>query len=173
MKADRTTSAIRATFTYPAVTESADNVAAQRQQFEQFFHHELQNIRAWSERAHWKQLLVPNLQVIVSDEYKISRALVHVWGGHPGRMEFPTWRVITGTAAVAHELAHVFFPNGNRLLAEGLAVYLQSATGDNPAFPNFGRPLHALARDFLQKMVPDFFPRRPKSSKRAPSFRIG
>ncbi len=41
-------------------------------------------------------------------------------------MEFPAWRVNAGKAAILHELAHVFFPNGNRFLAEGLAVYLQA-----------------------------------------------
>ncbi len=35
------------------------------------------------------------------------------------------------------------------LLAEGLAVYLQAEIGRNPAFPNFGWPLHALARELM------------------------
>jgi hypothetical protein len=71
-------------------------------------------------------------------------------------MEFPTGRVVTRMAAIAHELIHVFFPNANRFLAEGLAVYLQARIGGNPAFPNFGRPLHTLARDRLCEMVPAF-----------------
>jgi hypothetical protein len=33
-------------------------------------------------------------------------------------MEFPAWRVMAGEAAIMHELVHVYFPNGNRLLAE-------------------------------------------------------
>ena len=90
---------------------------------------------------------------------------MHAWDGHPGRMEFPAWRVIAGKAAITHELVHVFFPNGNRFLAEGLAIYLQSAIGANPAFPNFGRPLHDLARKLLQEMVPGFSRGDPSSLK--------
>ena len=76
--------------------------------------------------------------------------------GQHGRMEIPAWKAVAGEAAVAHELVHVYFPNGNRLLAEGLAVYLQAEIGGNPAFPNFGRPLRETARDMLRKMVPEF-----------------
>jgi hypothetical protein len=71
-------------------------------------------------------------------------------------MEFPAWRVMARKAAIAHELAHVFFPNGTRFLAEGLAVYLQAEIGGNPAFPNFGRSLHALVRERIIEMVPEF-----------------
>jgi hypothetical protein len=59
-------------------------------------------------------------------------------------------------AAIAHELVHVLFPNANRFLAEGLAVYLQAAIGGNPAFPNFGKPLHDLVREHLLEMIPGF-----------------
>ncbi len=74
------------------------------------------------------------------------------WPGGAGQMEFPAWRVNAGKAAILHELADVFFPNGNRFLAEGLAVYLQAGIGGNPAFPNFGRPLHEAAGECLQDM---------------------
>jgi hypothetical protein len=69
-------------------------------------------------------------------------------------MEFPLWRVLARKAAIAHELVHVFYPNGNRFLAEGLAVYLQAAIGGNPAFPNFGEPLHENVRRRFQEMAP-------------------
>jgi len=78
-------------------------------------------------------------------------------------MEFPSWRVASRKAAIAHELVHVFFPSGNRFLAEGLAVYLQAEIGGNPAFPNFGRPLHELARKLLREMIPSFSPGHPDS----------
>ena len=78
-------------------------------------------------------------------------------------MEFPSWRVASRKAAIAHELVHVFFPSGNRFLAEGLAVYLQAEIGGNPAFPNFGRPLHELARELLHEMIPAFSPGHPDS----------
>lgn len=53
-----------------------------------------------------------------------------------------------------HELVHVLWPNGNRLLAEGLAVHLQAEIGGNPAFPNFGRPLHQLVCERLCELIP-------------------
>jgi hypothetical protein len=90
---------------------------------------------------------VPELRVVVSDQYQISKSLVPAWSGRAGQMEFPSRRVIAREAAIAHELIHVFFPNGNRFLAEGLAVYVQTAIGGNPAFPNFGKPLHELVRE--------------------------
>jgi hypothetical protein len=71
-------------------------------------------------------------------------------------MEFPAWRVIAGEAAIMHELVHVYFPNGNRLLAEGLAVYLQARIGGNSAFPNFDTPLHEAVRECLPAMMPEF-----------------
>jgi hypothetical protein len=71
-------------------------------------------------------------------------------------MEFPAWKVVAGEAPIMHELAHVYFPNGNRFVAEALAIYLQATLGSNPAFPNFGRNLHELARELLLKMVPEF-----------------
>ena len=76
---------------------------------------------------------------------------------------FRRWRVASRKAAIAHELVHVFFPSGNRFLAEGLAVYLQAEIGGNPAFPNFGRPLHELARELLHEMIPAFSPGHPDS----------
>ncbi len=65
--------------------------------------------------------------------------------------EFPANRVAAGEAAVAHELVHVFFPNANRMLAEGLAVHLHQCVAPNPAFPNFKNGLtsacSAIARN--------------------------
>ena len=65
-------------------------------------------------------------------------------------MEFPANRVAAGEAAVAHELVHVFFPNANRMLAEGLAVYLHQCVAPNPAFPNFKMGLHQLVAQLLE-----------------------
>jgi hypothetical protein len=53
-------------------------------------------------------------------------------------MEFPAARVAAGQANIAHELIHVYIPNGNRMIAEGFAVYVQDEIGLNPAYPNFG-----------------------------------
>lgn len=161
---DGSTDSIIAVFDYvSADAADAEQKVAQRANFESRFYQELINVRAWSARTDCKQIHVPNFQVFVSTEYKISKALVHVWAGHPGRMEFPVWRVISGNAAITHELAHVLFPNGNRFLAEGLAVYLQAAIGGNPAFPNFGRSLHEQSRELLREMMPGFSAGNPNS----------
>jgi hypothetical protein len=71
-------------------------------------------------------------------------------------MEFPTSRVVAGEAAILHELVHVYFPNGNRMLAEGLAVHLQAQIGRNPAFPSFEKKdLSRLIRCELKPGIAD------------------
>ena len=140
-------------------------------EFQIDFCRELTRLKKWAADRHWPGLPTPEFHVVVSDRYRISKSLVPAWSGRTGHMEFPTWRVIARKAAIAHELVHVFFPNGNRLLAEGLAVYLQAEIGSNPAFPNFGRPLHELVRERLRDMVPGFSTRRPRQSRTAPSCR--
>jgi hypothetical protein len=89
-----------------------------------------------------------DLQVFISNAYTLSLSLVPAWSAQRGRMLFPASEIIAGEAAIAHELTHVYFPNGNRMLAEGLATYLQHKIGKNPAFPDFGLSLHQLVRDF-------------------------
>ncbi len=129
---------------------------AQQESFKSDLRREIAAIATWAHEAGWPSPPAIDLQVFVSDEYKIPRSLVPAAQGRRGRMEFPAWKVVSGEAAIAHELTHVFFPNGNRLLAEGLAIYLQAKVGGNPAFPNFGAPLHALAHELLREMVPEF-----------------
>jgi hypothetical protein len=131
---------------------------AQQNEFATDFCRELARLKRWAAALHWLPCDAGELQVIVSDKFRISKSLVPAWYGRAGHMEFPARRVIARKAAIAHELTHIFFPNGSRFLAEGLAVYLQAEIGGNPAFPNFGRPLHELACELLQKMVPEFTP---------------
>jgi hypothetical protein len=132
-------------------------------QFKADFRREAVRLEQWTAARGWPAPVIPNLQVTVSDQFKISKALVPAWSGRAGHMEFPSWRVASRKAAIAHELVHVLFPNGNRFLAEGLAVYLQAEIGGNPAFPNFGRPLHELVRKLLHEMIPEFSPGHPGS----------
>ncbi len=142
----------------PAHENHVDLSPVQRAHFKAAFQRDLTRFRAWSEETCWKPSAAPDLQVSVSDSFKTSRALLPAWEGRHGRMEFPTWRVAAGKAAITHELVHVYYPNGNRFLAEGLAIYVQALIGGNPAFPNFGRPLHAQAFDVTCEMVPAFAP---------------
>jgi len=128
----------------------------QQQEFIAGFHRDHASLKTWAETVGWTLPVVHDLQVSVSGAYRISRALVPAWEGRVGWMEFPARRVIARNAAILHELAHVYFPNGNRLLAEGVAIYLQDLIGGNPAFPNFGQPLHEVARTALQEIIPGF-----------------
>jgi hypothetical protein len=137
--------------TYPSLSPTG------QEEFKVLFCRELDCLENWCVQNHWLPSAPPtHLNIFVSDEYKVSKALRPAAIGQRGRMEFPAWKVVAGEAAVMHELVHVYFPNGNRLLAEGLAIYLQATIGGNPAFPNFGRPLHDVARELLPKMVPEF-----------------
>jgi hypothetical protein len=126
---------------------------AQQAEFKSDFHQDLKRLEKWAIQNQWPPLATPALQVIVSHKYRISKSLAPAWYGRAGHMQFPAWRVVARKAAIAHELVHVFWPNGNRFLAEGLAIYLQAIAGGNPAFPNFGRPLHQLACERMQKMA--------------------
>jgi hypothetical protein len=127
---------------------------AQQAQFKADFGREIARLNAWAIENNWLPAPpAPHLRIFVSDEYKISKALLPVSTGQRGRMEFPAWKIVAGEAAIMHELVHVYYPNGNRLLAEGLAVHLQAHIGANFAFPDFGRPLHDLARDQVKKML--------------------
>jgi hypothetical protein len=128
--------------------------AAQQNGFMADFGRDLARLSQWTAEQQWPACHAGDLQVVVSDKFRISKSLVPAWYSHAGYMEFPNWRVIARRAAITHELVHIFFPNGNRFLAEGLAVHLQAQIGGNPAFPNFGTPLHALARECLRDMLP-------------------
>jgi hypothetical protein len=96
-----------------------------------------------------------DFHVFVSEMYGKSRSLVPAWAGQRGWMEFPAYRVAGGDASIAHELTHVLFPNGNRMLAEGLAVYLQNKVSTVPVYPNFGEPLEELVAAFLLSTYED------------------
>ena len=97
-----------------------------------------------------------DFHVFVSETYGLSRSLVPSWFGQRGWMEFPAHRVVVGEAAIAHELVHVLFPNGNRMLAEGLAVHLQQKLFPRlPVYPSYCEPLEAVVENFLRTTFPD------------------
>lgn len=85
------------------------------------------------------------IRINVSTSYRISRALVPGYFGNRGLIEMPLRRVRDNTGALLHEIVHIYAPNDNRFLAEGLAVYLHTKLGGNPAFPNFGEDLRRSA----------------------------
>jgi hypothetical protein len=92
------------------------------------------------------------IRINVSSSYRISRALVPGHLGNRGFMEMPLRRVRDNTSALLHEIVHIYAPNNNRFLAEGLAVYLHTKLAGNPAFPNFGEDLRRLAARRLSEV---------------------
>lgn len=91
--------------------------------------------RFWG--ATWRE----PIRINVSSSYRISRALVPAYFGNRGFIEMPLRRVRENTGALLHEIVHVYAPNNNRFLAEGLGVYLHATLAGNPAFPNFAEDL--------------------------------
>jgi len=155
-----------ATFSFDDSVEGRVGLSDDKKtKFQADFFLELAGVENWAAKQGWLPMLLPDLRIFVGGQFRISKSLVPAWFGHRGLMEFPTWRVLAGKAAITHELVHVYFPNANRLLAEGLAVYVQDKIGRNAAFPNFGRPLHGLVREQLRDMVPEFRPGEPRSLK--------
>ncbi len=105
------------------------------------------SIETWFRDNGWEVPTGLNrLKIFVGDHYRLGRALVPAWESDRGRIEFPADKVSDVKADIAHEFTHYYFPNGNRMLAEGLAVYVQDETErlpkGNPAYPNFGMPVH-------------------------------
>jgi hypothetical protein len=97
-----------------------------------------------------------DFHVSVSEQYNKSEGLLPVWLGQRGWIEFPAYRVAAGQGAITHELVHALFPNGNRMLAEGLAVYLQFKLAPKiPVFPNFGFNLEISVLDFMESSSKD------------------
>lgn len=148
-----------------SASDSSDHsvTPAQQQAFRADLERQLVAVRNWFAQWQWLPDGPSDLHVVVSHRFRISKSLVPAWFGQRGRMEFPVRRVAGGTAAVAHELTHVYFPNANRFIAEGLAVYVQAEIGVNPAFPNFGERLHELAGRVLDDIQREYFCNDPRN----------
>ena len=96
--------------------------------------------------ALWGATWKAPIRIHVDSSYKISRALIPAYQGNRGFMEMPLQRVRNNDGALLHEIVHIYAPNNNRFLAEGLAVCLQAKIGSNRAFPSFNDNLNVLAR---------------------------
>jgi hypothetical protein len=99
---------------------------------------------------YWGATWAGPIRIHVDRSYRISKALIPAHRGDRGFMEMPHRGVQNNDGALLHEVVHIYAPNGNRFLAEGLAVYLHQKLAGNRAFPNFGRPLDAQARERLR-----------------------
>jgi hypothetical protein len=133
---------------YEGVSGRVPSVSpAQQKSFMDVFCQAARKLDDWTAKVGWNPIQhLANLRVFVSWKYPFARSLVPQWTGDPGRMEFPAFRVAVGEAGALHELVHIYFPNANRMLAEGFAVYLQQKIGNTSAFPNFGRDLRQMMK---------------------------
>jgi hypothetical protein len=100
----------------------------------------------------WGTTWTETIRINVSSSYRISRSLVPGYFGNRGFMEMPLRGVRNNTGPLLHEIVHIYAPNNNRFLAEGLAVYLHTKLGGNPAFPNFGEDLRRSAERSLTRV---------------------
>src|SRR5262245_46582523 len=100
----------------------------------------------------WGATWTESIRIHVDRSYRISKALIPAHSGNRGFMEMPLRAVQNNNSALLHEIVHIYAPNDNRFLAEGLAVYLHQKLASNPAFPNFGKPLDAEARARLREI---------------------
>ena len=91
-------------------------------------------------------------RIDISRQHRTSRALLFVYKGERGYMEFPARSIERDNAAVVHEVTHVIAPNYNRFLAEGLAVYMQDKFSSKSVPPTFGKDLHAGASESELKL---------------------
>ena len=108
------------------------------------FQSEMQRARA-KVREWWGATFEDPIDIQTNTDRMLSMALVPAWRGERGQMIFGAKRVNAGEAATVHEMIHVYAPNANRFLAEGLAVYGHDLLGGPPAYPNFGKSLDEIA----------------------------
>jgi hypothetical protein len=108
------------------------------------FQSEMQRARV-KVREWWGGSFEGSIFIETNTDRVLSMALIPAWRGERGQMIFGAKRVNAGEAATVHEMIHVYAPNANRFLAEGLAVYGHDLLGGPPAYPNFGKSLDDIA----------------------------
>src|SRR4029453_10944421 len=108
------------------------------------FQSEMQRARV-KVREWWGASFEGSIFIQTNTERVLSMALIPAWRGERGQMIFGAKRVNAGEAATVHEMIHVYAPNANRFLAEGLAVYGHDLLGGPRAYPNFGKSLDDIA----------------------------
>ena len=104
-------------------------------------------VEAW-----WGKTYTGDLRVEVNRSNRIAMAMVPAWRGNWGTVLMPRYRVVRGSDPTMHEIVHVYAPNQNRFLAEGVATYAHFLLGGNPAFPTFGDDLGERAKAIARKI---------------------
>ena len=129
---------------------SASLSGGDKRRFEDEFQRALDAVCAW-----WGKTYDGPFRVSVEESRGPSMALVPAWRGNRGEMLFRAKVIREGYSATIHEVVHVFAPNANRFLAEGLATFAHQHLGGASAFPNYGEDLHRAARKFSGADVAD------------------
>src|SRR5215510_1391349 len=124
------------------------------------FQSEMQRARV-KVREWWGATFEGSISIQTDTKRVLSMALIPAWRGERGQMIFGAKRVNAGEAATVHEMIHVYAPNANRFLAEGLAVYGHDLLGGPPAYPNFGKSLDGLAARSVNREVAIALERTP------------
>lgn len=146
------------TITYQEVGDIAAHRIATRMAEER------RRVRAW-----WGTGFDGPIRVEISQRQRVAMAMIPAWKGDHGKVLLPKRTVDSTTTPTLHELVHVEAPNGNRFLAEGLAVYLQTLLNGVDAYPNFGADLHDEVRPYarqadIRRLDSAVTPRRLESS---------
>jgi hypothetical protein len=112
------------------------------------FQSEMQRARV-RVREWWGATFEGSISIETNTDRVLSMALIPAWRGERGQMVFGAKRVNAGQAATVHEMIHVYAPNANRFLAQGLAVYGHDLLRGHPPTPISGKAsttLQAAAR---------------------------
>jgi len=126
----------------PSITVKSEELSSSEDRdFEQALRAAIAKVCRW-----WGPTFAGAFAFSIEDSRGPSMALVPGWRGNRGTMLFRSGTTRAGRSAITHEVVHVFAPNGNRFLAEGLAVYAHEHLKGHDAYPNFGTELHAAAQ---------------------------
>lgn len=110
-------------------------------------------IESWGRLSeYWNQNFNGNIKVIISAKIKKVTALTSFWNGRGSKIYIPLNVVAKNQTPTINTLTQLVLPNGNRFLAEGLAVYLESEMGPHRSYPNFGKNLEESITPFLGKV---------------------
>jgi len=130
----------------PKITIESENLSGYDEKgFEQVLRAAIKKVCTW-----WGPTYTGAFTINIEDSRGPSMALVPGWRGNRGTMLFRTRPTKAGRTAVTHEVVHVFAPNGNRFLAEGLAVYAHEHLGGRQAYPLYHHELDGAAKQYLE-----------------------
>jgi len=132
----------------PKITIDAENLSnGEEEDFAKVLRAAIAKVCKW-----WGPTYTGPFKITISDSRGPSMSLLPAWRGKRGSMLFRSRPTTAGRTAITHEVVHVFAPNGNRFLAEGLAVFAHEYLGGRSAYPAFDYELHQAAKRHLESV---------------------